>query len=164
MLYLFRKKKTNIMASERDIKETGGSQTNHVTRISSDTKIIGSIITQHDIRIDGYLEGKVKTEGKLVIGESGKCKGEVECKSVDVSGSFDGVLKATELASLREKCVFTGEIHSDQISIEPTVRISGQLVSPELTKKDEKSSHPSKTPYSPVSVKVAEPQEPVEKK
>ncbi|NLA15902.1 MAG: polymer-forming cytoskeletal protein [Bacteroidales bacterium] len=144
------------MASDRDSKDMGSTQSNHVTRICSDTKITGTIITQHDIRIDGYLEGKIKTEGKLVIGESGKCKGEVHCKSVDISGSFDGVLKSTELASLREKCIFTGEIHSDQISIEPTVRISGTLVSPELSKKDEKKPLPSTTPYAPVSIKAPE--------
>lgn len=127
------------MALDRDSKDTGLAQANQVTRISNDTKITGTIITQHDIRIDGYLEGKIKTEGKLVIGETGKCKGEVECNSVDISGSFDGVLKSAELASLREKCVFTGEIHADQLSIEPTVRISGKLISPELSKKEIKS-------------------------
>ncbi|MFA7200279.1 MAG: polymer-forming cytoskeletal protein [Bacteroidales bacterium] len=145
------------MALDRDSKDTGMAQSNQVTRICNDTKITGTIITQHDIRIDGYLEGKIKTEGKLVIGETGKCKGEVECKSVDISGSFDGILKSSELASLREKSVFTGEIHSDQISIEPTVRISGKLVSPELSKKGGKATDtPGTTPYTPVSVKAAE--------
>ena len=123
------------MALDRDSKDTGLAQANQVTRISNDTKITGTIITQHDIRIDGYLEGKIKTEGKLVIGETGKCKGEVECNSVDISGSFDGVPKSAELASLR-KNVFTGEIHADQLSIEPTVRISGKLISRNCQKGD----------------------------
>jgi cytoskeletal protein CcmA (bactofilin family) len=134
MLYLPGNRKT-IMALD---KESGSSQMNNVTRICGNTKIIGNIETQHDIRIDGYLEGKIKTEGKLVIGETGKCVGEVDCKSVDVSGSFDGVLKVSELASLRDKCVFTGELHSDQLSIEPSVRISGQIISPELSKNNDK--------------------------
>lgn len=123
-------------------KDNGIAQTNNVTRICANTKIIGNIVTQHDIRIDGYLEGQIKTDGKLVIGESGKCTGQAECKNVDISGAFDGVLKVTELASLKDKCVFTGELHSDQLSIEPSVRISGQLISPELSKKDDKKPMP----------------------
>lgn len=119
---------------------------NNVTRICSNTKIVGNITTQHDIRIDGYLDGKVKTEGKLVIGETGKCVGEAECQSVDISGYFDGILKVTELAALRDKCVFKGELHSDQLSIEPSVRISGQLISPELSDKKEKKAVPAPTP------------------
>ncbi|HNY24221.1 MAG TPA: polymer-forming cytoskeletal protein [Bacteroidales bacterium] len=123
-------------------KDNGIDQTNNVTRICANTKIIGNIVTQHDIRIDGYLEGQIKTDGKLVIGESGKCTGQAECKNVDISGAFDGVLKVTELASLKDKCVFTGELHSDQLSIEPSVRISGQIISPELSKKDDKKPMP----------------------
>ncbi|HPS25403.1 MAG TPA: polymer-forming cytoskeletal protein, partial [Bacteroidales bacterium] len=61
-------------------KDNGIAQTNNVTRICANTKIIGNIVTQHDIRIDGYLEGQIKTDGKLVIGESGKCTGQAECK------------------------------------------------------------------------------------
>jgi cytoskeletal protein CcmA (bactofilin family) len=142
MLYLFPNKKT-IMALD---KENGSTQLNNVTRICGNTKIVGNITTQHDIRIDGYLEGKIKTEGKLVIGETGKCSGEAECKCVDISGSFDGILKVTELASLRDKCIFTGELHSDQLSIEPTVRMSGQIISPELSKKEDKKAVPIPPP------------------
>lgn len=142
MLYLFSNKKT-IMALD---KENGSAQLNNVTRICGNTKIVGNITTQHDIRIDGYLEGKIKTDGKLVIGETGKCSGEVECKCVDISGSFDGILRVSELASLRDKCIFTGELHSDQLSIEPTVRISGQIISPELSKKEDKKAIPIPPP------------------
>jgi len=133
--------KKAIMSIEKKIEL---SPTNNVTRVCSNTKIVGNITTQHDIRIDGYLEGKVITEGKLVIGETGKCVGEAECQSVDISGSFDGILKVTELASLRDKCIFKGEIHSDQLSIEPSVRISGQLISPELS--DSKAKKPIPAP------------------
>ncbi|MFA5443377.1 MAG: polymer-forming cytoskeletal protein [Bacteroidales bacterium] len=127
-------------------KENGSAQLNNVTRICGNTKIVGNITTQHDIRIDGFLDGKIQTDGKLVIGETGKCTGEAECKSVDISGSFDGILKVTELASLRAKCIFIGELHSDQLSIEPTVRISGQIISPELSKKEEKKDVPIPPP------------------
>lgn len=121
------------------IEEKNGSSLNNVTRICPNTQIIGNIITQHDIRVDGEIDGEIKTEGKLVIGESGKCKGKVQCKNVDISGSFDGVLTISELASLRDKCVFVGELHTDQLSIEPTVRISCQIISQELSgHKDEK--------------------------
>ena len=105
-----------------------------VTIIAANTKIVGEISTQYDLRVDGVIDGKLKTEGKLVVGESGTFQGEADCKSVDIGGLFDGILHVSGIATLRDKCVFKGEIHGDQLSIEPSARILGQIVSPQLTK------------------------------
>jgi len=42
--------------------------------ISSGTKIVGDLISQGDFRIDGTLEGSLKTDGRVVIGKNGFIK------------------------------------------------------------------------------------------
>ena len=37
--------------------------------LTSGSKIIGTVITDSDMRVDGTIEGDVKCSGKLVIGE-----------------------------------------------------------------------------------------------
>ena len=41
------------------------------SRIESSTSIKGDIISEGDFRIDGTLEGSIKTNGKIVIGKEG---------------------------------------------------------------------------------------------
>ena len=43
--------------------------------ISNGTKIVGDLISEGDLRIDGTIEGNLKTPGKVVVGKSGMIKG-----------------------------------------------------------------------------------------
>ena len=69
--------------------ESFGGQPN---RIEKNTIIKGDITSQADFRIDGKLEGNVKTSGKVVIGKDGLIKGKVECVNADIEGNFDGAV------------------------------------------------------------------------
>src|ERR1035437_5753176 len=57
-----------------------------INLISNGTDIIGDIKSNGDIRIDGSLTGNLNTKGKVVIGTTGKVKGEVICKNSEVAG------------------------------------------------------------------------------
>ena len=48
--------------------------------IAKNTKIIGEIISDGDYRIDGVLEGDLKTKGRVIIGAGGLVKGNIELK------------------------------------------------------------------------------------
>ena len=66
------------------------NETNGINIIGIGTKITGDINSNGDIRVDGSLTGKLITKGKVVIGETGKVKGEIRCKNSDVEGSIEG--------------------------------------------------------------------------
>jgi len=53
-----------------------------VNLISQGTEITGDIKSAGDIRIDGTLNGNMVTKGKVVIGPTGRVKGEVDCKKL----------------------------------------------------------------------------------
>ena len=40
--------------------------------LTAETTIVGKIVSQKDIRIDGTLEGRLECQGKVVIGETGQ--------------------------------------------------------------------------------------------
>ena len=68
--------------------------------IGKNTTIIGDIISEGDFRIEGKVEGTVKTKGEVVVGASGKIKGKIECAEADIEGAFSGDLFASNLLSL----------------------------------------------------------------
>jgi len=96
--------------------ESFGGQPN---RIEKNTVIKGNITSQADFRIDGKLDGNVKTSGKVVIGKDGLIKGKVECVNADIEGNFDGELFVSELLSLKSSAKIEGTVNVAKLSVEP---------------------------------------------
>lgn len=88
-------------------------------KIAPGTKITGDIEAKGCFRIDGCVEGTVKTPGKVVIGKDGYVKGELECENADIEGKFSGSLKITGTLSLRSTAVIEGEATVSKLAVEP---------------------------------------------
>jgi len=88
-------------------------------RIEKNTKIKGDITSEADFRIDGKLEGNVKTSGKVVIGKDGYINGKVECVNADIEGKFNGELLVSDLLSLKANAVIEGTVSVAKLAVEP---------------------------------------------
>lgn len=87
--------------------------------IGKNTTIIGDIIAEGDFRIEGIVEGTVKTKGKVVVGASGKIKGKIECAEADIEGTFSGELLATNLLTLKATALIAGNVIISKLAVEP---------------------------------------------
>jgi len=99
----------------RTMNELGGQP----NRIEKNTRIKGEITSEADFRIDGKLDGNVKTSGKVVIGKDGYIHGKVECVNADIEGNFNGELLVSELLSLKSSAVIEGTVIVAKLSVEP---------------------------------------------
>jgi len=106
-------------------KINGEMETPAINLIGNGTVIDGDITSNGDIRIDGILTGNLSTKGKIVIGETGRLKGEVTCKNADISGQVEGKLVVAELLSMKASSTVTGEFYMGRLSIEPGCRFNG---------------------------------------
>ena len=88
-------------------------------RIGKNTKIKGDIVSEADFRIDGKLDGNVKTSGKVVIGLEGYIHGKVECVQADIEGNFNGELIVQDLLSLKATAVIEGTVSVAKLAVEP---------------------------------------------
>lgn len=96
-----------------------------INLISQGTEITGDIKSTGDVRIDGVLNGNMATKGKVVIGPTGRVKGEVECKNSEVAGVIDGKITVTQLLNLKASSKITGTIITNKLSIEPGAVFTG---------------------------------------
>lgn len=96
-----------------------------INLISNGTEITGDIKSNGDIRIDGSLTGNLNTKGKVVIGPTGKVKGEVVCKNSEVSGIIEGKISVGQLLNLKASSKIFGDIATARLAIEPGARFTG---------------------------------------
>jgi len=87
--------------------------------ISQGTKIVGDLVSQGDFRIDGTLEGTLKTDGRVIIGQQGFIKGNIECANADVEGKFAGEFLVANTLTAKSTANITGNVNVGQISTEP---------------------------------------------
>ena len=113
------KYKLKNMATQQ---QNGGTLYNALT---SGSKIIGTVITDSDMRVDGTIEGDVKCSGKLVIGEHGMIKGNVACQNAEIMGHLDGKIDVKHSLALCATSNLRGEISTSTLMIEPNALFNG---------------------------------------
>lgn len=96
-----------------------------INLISNGTDITGDIISGGDLRIDGTVNGTLNVKGKVVIGPTGRIKGDVVCKNSEISGVIEGRITVAQLLNLKASSRITGDISTSKLSIEPGARFSG---------------------------------------
>ncbi len=87
--------------------------------VAKNTSITGDITSEGDFRIDGTLEGTLKTNGRVIIGTEGTIKGKVEAKNADIEGKFSGELLVHETLTIKATANISGDVVIGKLSVEP---------------------------------------------
>lgn len=106
---------------------TKHKETDHtaINLVGTGTVIKGEINSKGDIRVDGKVIGQMRSEGKIVIGNSGVVEGDIYCVNADFSGKVNGKADVRELLTLKASSVFIGDIITNKLAIEPGAKFSG---------------------------------------
>ncbi len=96
-----------------------------INLVGTGTVIKGEINSKGDIRVDGKVIGQMRSEGKIVIGNSGVVEGEIYCLNADFSGKVNGKADVKELLTLKASSTFLGDIITNKLAIEPGAKFSG---------------------------------------
>lgn len=94
--------------------------------IGKDTVIKGDVESSGDIRVDGRLIGSLKSNGKIVVGQTGYIEGDMNCKQADISGTVKGVLKCDELTTLKSTSKVELDMTTKQLCIEVGAIFTGK--------------------------------------
>lgn len=109
-------------------------------RIVEGTKIKGEIFSVADFRLDGELIGSFSSEGKLVIGETGKVTGEISCKNLDIEGIYEGKAQVSDMLTVKSKAKIKGEVVVGKLSVEPGAEFTAVCQMKGVVKKIESSA------------------------
>lgn len=113
---------------------------NAETIIGASVKVKGNFHGQGNIVIEGSLEGSLKTNANIFIGEKAKVVANVEAQDLMVNGEIKGNVKAKNYLSLGSTAKIQGDISYGEISMEKGAAINGQLM---IITENEKRSNKS---------------------
>lgn len=100
-------------------KNKSASNQNQQNRIAAGTLITGEVSGKGCFRIEGTLEGSLKTPGKVVISEGGLINGTLDCENADIEGTFKGKLFVKGTLTLRSQANIEGEVMAAKLAVEP---------------------------------------------
>ncbi len=101
---------------------------NQQNRVAQGTKITGDISSEGGFRIDGEVDGNVRTNGKVVIGTTGKIKGTLVCENADIEGQFYGKLQVSGILSLKSTSQVQGDVEIGRLHVEPNAIFNATCV------------------------------------
>ncbi len=110
---------------EKTIAPEPGSAQN---RINEGTKLNGDISSTGFFRIDGKVEGNVKTPSKVVLGKTGVIIGTLTCENADIEGKFEGNLQVSGTLCLRSTAVVEGDVILGKLAVEPGAILNASCV------------------------------------
>ena len=86
--------------------------------ISQGTKMVGDFNSEGDFRIDGTIEGNIKTSGKVVVGKSGFVQ--VLYKELTlILAKFSGKIALSGTLTLKSTAFIEGEVVVGKLAVEP---------------------------------------------
>lgn len=88
------------------------------TIFGSGTRIEGDINTNGSLRVEGEIDGTIKADGDLFVGEEGSVQTEVEARKVVIAGTVKGNVLAHEKLEILPSGYLDGDIKTDTLKIE----------------------------------------------
>lgn len=101
---------------------------NQQNRITEGTSITGDLVSKSGMRIDGTVQGNVKTPSKVVLGETGVIKGTLDCENADIEGKFSGNMTISGTLTLRATAHIEGDVIAGKLAIEPGAAFNATCV------------------------------------
>ena len=140
----------------KSVSSGGGSSSRApaLSCIAPDVRIIGDIMTEGEIHIDGQVDGDI-TCTTLVVGEGARIAGEVSAQHVKVHGELTGKINSAVVIIARSARVI-GDVTHESLEIEAGAYVEGHClhkqaasepkrIEPPQEAKPAKAEEPAKT-------------------
>jgi len=93
--------------------------------IGTGTEMRGELKGTGNIRIDGFFEGRIKSEGSLYVGKNGQVCGDVQVQNIVIGGKVNGNVEARNKLEILSGGQLFGDIRARQLVIAEGVIFEG---------------------------------------
>lgn len=95
------------------------------TLFGEKTLFEGNCTSEADMRIEGEVNGDLRTTGEVVIGEKGFVRSNVTARDVIIAGRMEGIVKAEGIVRITATGRLTGTVQAGSLIIEKGALFQG---------------------------------------
>lgn len=95
------------------------------TIVGRGSSITGNIAISGFLRIDGDVDGDVQTQGRVIIGEDARIRGNIKAASVSVGGVVQGDIIAPDYVIILSSGIVLGSILTKKLRVDDNVILHG---------------------------------------
>jgi cytoskeletal protein CcmA (bactofilin family) len=118
-------KKESLMS---DIKEIVEDENKIDTVIADDIDFRGTLKFKNSLKIKGKFEGKIISDGQLIIGRESVTSADINASLVSISGTVNGKIKASKKIELFKKSRISADMAAPEIVMESGAIFNGTCI------------------------------------
>ncbi len=124
----FRRRRTK--RAELDLEHPPGKEkaTRIETFIDEHSILAGELRFGENVRIEGRVEGQIRAEKRVIVGEGAEIDATIDADSIEVYGTIIGDIRIKRGTTLHKTAVVEGEIQTAGIVVEEGARFKGCIV------------------------------------
>lgn len=111
-----------IKSNKKNQEGIENSARNH---FAHGTTVTGAIDANGVVRIDGVVEGTIKSKGKVAIGDQGKVIGDIVCQDAEIEGKLIGNIEVKGLLYLKQTAHLEGDFIAQELKTDPGAIFNG---------------------------------------
>lgn len=98
------------------------------TIIGSTLKVKGNFQGSGNIVIEGVLDGSIKTDADVFIGDKARVTATIDSQEAIINGLVQGSVKVKKYLAIGATAKIIGDVQCEEISVEKGAVINGQLL------------------------------------
>ena len=106
---------------------TGSSGSQTVSVLGGGMTVTGDVTGDGELRIEGRVEGSVKTNGRVIVESSGQVEGGIEAGEVVASGKVSGKISAKGAVRLKKGCKVDADVQAAAVELEEGGILNGRI-------------------------------------
>ena len=105
------------------------------TTIGPDASFKGELTFEKGLRLQGKMEGKINTAGRLHVAKEAKMHADVDAGAIVIEGDVRGNLTATDRIELKQSARYEGDLTASKLVVDEGAIFSGHVsVGPDASK------------------------------
>ncbi len=113
--------------NDRTAKHSRDGSDANLSIVGEGMRITGELEADGIVRIEGQVEGSVRSVGQVLVSDSGVVRGDVHTRQAVVGGKVYGGIYAQERVEVQTDSLIDGDIVTPQIVVQEGGKVNGHI-------------------------------------